>query len=82
MVIPLLALVLNEWMKNGGIPERFIGGVIKLLCKNKNKHGRDGIDNFRLLTMLNSKLKILAKVLANRLQAVLSSLIGQSRVAL
>ena len=46
---------------------------MKLL--HKNKHGVDGISNFRPLTMLNTDLKILAKILANRLQTVLPSLI-------
>lgn len=41
----------------------------------KNKHGGDEIINPRLLTMLNTKLKTLAKVLVNRLQALLLSLI-------
>ena len=46
---------------------------MKLL--HKNKHGGDGISNFCPLTMLNTDLKILAKILANRLQTVLPSLI-------
>ena len=46
---------------------------MKLL--RKNKHGGDGITNFCPLTMLNTDLKILAKILANRLQTVLPSLI-------
>ena len=44
---------------------------MKLLRKNKH----DGISNFRPLTMLNIDLKILAKILADRLQTVLPSLI-------
>ena len=57
----------------GTIPRRFTRGIVKLL--RKNKHGGDGISNFRPLTMLNTDLKILAKILANRLQTVLPSLI-------
>ena len=72
--VPLLALIYNNWMKQGSIPQRFTRGVIKLLRKKKG--GGDGIDNYRPLTMLNTELKILAKVLAGRLQAVLASLIG------
>lgn len=48
--------------------------MIKLL--RKNKRGGDGINNFRLITMLNTELMILANDLANRLQVVVPSLIS------
>ena len=51
---------------------------MKLL--RKNKHGGDGISNFRPLTMLNTDLKILAKILADRLQTVLPSLICREQI--
>ena len=73
MFVPLLATTYNNWMRQGTIPRRFTRGIVKLL--RKNKHGGDGISNFRPLTMLNTDLKILAKILANRLQTVLPSLI-------
>ena len=74
MCVPLLATIYNNWMRQGTIPRRFTRGIVKLL--RKNKHGGDGISNFRPLTMLNTDLKILAKILANRLQTVLPSLIS------
>ena len=73
MFVPLLATTYDNWMRQGTIPGRFTRGIVKLL--RKNKHGGDGISNFRPLTMLNTDLKILAKILANRLQTVLPSLI-------
>ena len=73
MFVPLLATIYNNWMRQGTIPRRFTRGIVKLL--RKNKHGGDGISNFRPLTMLNTDLKILAKILANCLQTVLHSLI-------
>ena len=42
---------------------------MKLRCKDKQ--GGDGICNVLLLTMLNTDLKILAKILADRLQTPL-----------
>ncbi|CAE1328542.1 unnamed protein product [Acanthosepion pharaonis] len=72
--VPLLELMYNHWMRQGSLPQRFTRGVIKLLRKDKD--GGDGLGNFCPLTMLNTDLKILAKILANRLQLVLSSLIG------
>ena len=71
--VPLLATIYNNWMRQGTIPRRFTRGIVKLL--RKNKHGGDEISNFRPLTMLNTDLKILVKILANRLQTVLPSLI-------
>ena len=73
MFVPLLATIYNNWMRQGSIPRLFTRGIVKLL--HKNKHGVDGISNFRPLTMLNTDLKILAKILANRLQTVPPSLI-------
>ena len=70
MFVPLLATI---WMRQGTIPRCFTRGIVKLL--RKNKHGGDGVSNFRPLTMLNTDLKILVKILANQLQTVLPSLI-------
>ena len=54
MFVLLLATIYNNWMRQGSIPRRFTRGIVKLLCKNK--HGGDGISNFRPLTMLNTDL--------------------------
>ena len=37
---------------------------------------RGGVDDYRPITRLNTELKILARVLANRLEVVISDLIG------
>ena len=58
MFVLLLATIYNNWMRQGTIPRRFTRGIVKLL--RKNKHGGDGISNFRPLTMLNTDLNILA----------------------
>ena len=73
MFVPLLATIYNNWKRQGSIPRRFTRGIVNLL--RKNKHGGDEISKFRPLTMLNTDLKILAKILANRLQTVMPSLI-------
>ena len=73
MFVPLLATIYDNWTRQGTIPRRFTRGIVKLL--RKNKHGGDRISKFRPLTMFNTDLKILAKILANRLQTVLPSVI-------
>ena len=60
-------------MRQGSIPRCFTWGVMKLL--RKDKHGGEGISNFCHLTMLNTDLKILVKILADCLQTVLPNLI-------
>ena len=59
----------------GAIPGILTKGAITLLKKG----GRDVweyLDDNRLITLLNTELKILARVLADRLQLVISDLIG------
>ena len=46
------------------------------LLKKGAKHVWEGLDDYRSITLLNTELKILARVLANRLQVVISDLIG------
>ena len=46
------------------------------LLKKSGKHVWEGLDDYRPITLLNTELKILARVLANRLQLVISDLIG------
>lgn len=70
----LLALIFNNGIKQGSIPQSLTRGMIKLL--RKYKKGGHAIGNFRSLTMLNTELISLAKILARRFQTVLSSLIG------
>ena len=45
------------------------------LLKKGGRHVWEGLDDYRSITLLNIELKILAQVLANRLQ-VISDLIG------
>ena len=46
------------------------------LLKKGGRHVWEGLDDYRPITLLNTELKILARVLANRLQLVISDLIG------
>ena len=75
MFVPILTDVFNHWFAQGAIPGCVTKGVITLLKKG-SRHVWEGLDDYRPKTLLNTELKILARVLANRLQLVISDLIG------
>ena len=73
MFVPILMDMFNHWLAQGAIPGSVTKGVITLLKKG-NKHVWEGWDDYRCITLLN--IKILARVLVNHLQLVISDLIG------
>ena len=75
MFVPILTDMFNHLFAQGAIPGSVTMGVITLLKKG-GRHVWEGLDDYRPITLLNTELKILARVLANRLQLVISDLIG------
>ena len=75
MFVPILTDVFNHWFAQGAIPSGITKGVIGLLKKG-SRHVWGHVYDYRPITLLNTELKILARVLANRLQLVISDLIG------
>ena len=75
MFVPILTDMFKHWFAQGAIPGSVTKGVITLLKKG-GRHVWEGLDDYRPITLLNTELKILARVLANRLQLVISDLIG------
>ena len=75
MFVPILTNMFNHWFAQGAIPGSVTKGVITLLKKG-GRHVWEGLDDYRPITLLNTELKILAWVLATRLQFVISDLIG------
>ena len=75
MFVPILTDMFNHWFAQGAIPGSVTKGVITLLKKG-GRHVWEGLDDYRPITLLNTELKILARVLANRLHLVISDLIG------
>ena len=67
--------ILTDRFNHSAIPGSVTKGVITLLKKG-GRHVWEGLDDYRPITLLNTELKILARVLANRLQRVISDLIG------
>ena len=75
MFVPILTDMFNHWFAQGAIPGSVTKGVITLLKKG-GRHVWKGLDDYRPITLLNTELKILARVLAMGLQLVISDLIG------
>ncbi len=75
MFVPILTDMFNHWFAQGAIPGSVIKGVITLL-KKVGRHIWEGLDDYRPITPLNTELKIWARVLGDRLQLVISDLIG------
>ena len=75
MFVPILTDMFNHWFAQGAIPGSVTKGVITLLKKG-GRHVWEGLDDYKPITLLNTELKILARVLANRLQLVISDLIS------
>ena len=75
MFVPIRTDVFNHWFTLGAIPGSVTKGVITLLMKG-GRHIWEELDDYRPITLFNTELKILARVLANRLQLVISDLIG------
>ena len=73
MFAPILMDKFNHWFAQGAIPGSVTKGVITLLQKG-DRHVWEGLDDYSPITLLNTELKILAQVLANRLQLVISDL--------
>ena len=70
----LKRLVARVWLLDA-ITGSVTKGRITLL-KHGGRRVWEGLDDYRPITLLNTELKILARVLANRLQLVISDLIG------
>ena len=75
MFVPILTDVFNHWFAQGTNAVSITKGVITLL-KKEGRHVRGELDDYRPITLLNTELKILARILANSLQLVISDLVG------
>ena len=75
MFVLILTDMFNHWFAQGAIPGSVTKGVV-ILLKKGSRHVWEGLDYYRPVTLLNTELKILARVLASRLQVVISDLVG------
>ena len=71
----VLEAVANVCTYSDGYVQPLVRPGITLLKKG-GRHVWEGLDDYRPITLLNTELKNLARVLANRLQLVISDLIG------
>ncbi len=74
----ILKEVYEEILKKEEMNQRMGMGLIKLIYKRKGE--KVDLKNYRPITMLNSDLKILTKVLANRLKEVMPTIIETNQV--
>ena len=77
MFVPILTDMFNHWFAQGAIPGSITNSLITSLKKG-GWHVWEDLHDFRPITLVN-ELNILARVLANRLQLVISDLIGQEQ---
>ena len=75
MFVPILKDKFNHWFAQEAILCCVTKGGITL-PKKDGRHIWEGLDDYRPITLLNSELKILPRILANRLQIVINDLIG------
>ncbi len=69
----ILKEVYEDVFKKGELNQRMGMGLMKLIYKRKGEEA--DLKNYRPITMLNTDLKILSKILANRLKEVMPSII-------
>ncbi len=69
----ILKEVYQEIFRKKEFDQRMSMGLMKLIYKRKGS--KNMLNNFRPITMLNTDMKILAKILANRLNKVLPTII-------
>ena len=67
--------IFSHWFTQKPIAGSVINGVI-ILLKKSGKHIWEELDDYMPITLLNTELKILARLFANHLQLVISNLIG------
>lgn len=72
-ISPILKEIYEEVFKNERVHPRMGLGLMKIIYKKKGD--KMELKNYRPITMLNTDLKILAKVLANRLKNVMPKII-------
>ena len=75
MFVPILTDMFHHWFAQRAISDSVTKGVITLVKKG-DRHVWEELDDYRPITLLNTELKILTRVLANRLKLVISDLIG------
>lgn len=77
VLISILKEVYDEIFKKGQMNLRMGMGLMKIIYKKKGE--KTELKNYRPLTMLNTDLKILSKILANRLKEVMPKIIGTNQ---
>ena len=75
LFVPILRNVLNYKFAQGAISSR-VTKVVIILLKKSDMNVWEGRDDYCPITLLNTVLNVLARILANSLQIVDAGLIG------
>lgn len=75
-VAPFLFLVFEESFKNGALPKTFTRTHTILIPKSEDPLKRQSVTGYRPITLANTDYKILMKIIAKRLQSVISMIVG------
>ena len=73
LFVPILTDMFNHWFAQGSIPGQVSKGLITLIQKKDTQGGE--LDDYRPITLLNTELKILTRILASRLRIVMDYLV-------
>ena len=77
-LIPILSKLFHKIESDGILPNSFFGAIIKPRFSTSKDHTRK--DNLRPVSLMNIDAKILNKILANRIQEYIKTIIHHDQV--
>lgn len=76
MLLPFVELLFKEAYERGELPNSFYQGYTTLIPKSTDSEALKRVTGYRPISLCNVDYKIFAKVLTNRLQIIITKLVG------